>query len=226
MRASGVRNSCDSTARNSSLRRGRRFQLDDRLFVLPGPVVLSKQRVAEDLEQLAVQQQAPFGHRRLPPHDLPEPVERQPCRPGPALDGWHLGESSERVTRHRSAHDRAFEHQRRADDRQAVALVDDHRRSSRGLHQAAARAFGEQARIDAVFPEQRSERREMRQAENHLPVDAEQLHAQPGGLGVFVERRFPEIGAEQRAVHTTSYFFFSGAAGCGGRRSGAREIRP
>jgi len=208
------------------LRRGRRLELRHRVFVLPGAVVLAQQRIPQDLEQAPVQHQAPLRHRRLLPHDFPETVERHAGRSGPALDCRDLRESGERITRDRGAHDLAFEHERSPDDRQAVLLFGEHRGPGKRLLQAAAGALGEQARLEAVFAEQRDERRGMHRAQHHLSVEAEQLHRQPGRLGVPVQRRLPQIGAEEARVHPAAYSSFSGAAGGGARRSGPREIRP
>ena len=153
------------------------MQLADRVLVLPRSIVRLHQRISEDLEQLAVQPEAPRGHRRLRPHDVPEPIEWHPGGLRPLLGGSHLGESRERIARHRGPHDRALEDERGADDGQSVLFTDDHYRAGVGLTQAAARAFDEQTGVESVFPEQCDERRGVRRARTHLRIGAEQLHA-------------------------------------------------
>jgi hypothetical protein len=82
-----------------------------------------------------------------------------------------------------------------------VCFGDDDRRSIAGLPQTAVRAFGEQAGLESIFPEQLDDWSGLHGGQDPALRDPEQFDAQAGHLGIFFQRRLPEIRVEQVLVH-------------------------
>ena len=114
------------------------------------------------------------------------------------LDVGGLAEVDERIAGHGRADDLALQQKRRADNRQAVRLRDDDRRSIVGLREASPGAFGEQAGIVAVLVEQRVERRGRSRPADDLPAHVVQRDGQMGHRAVLLERRLPHGDVEER----------------------------
>ena len=201
------------------LRRIRRFQLCNRRLVLTRAEILPEQRVPKDLKQFAMQSKTPFGHRRLLPCDVPEPIEGNLAGLGPTLNRGYLGEFRESVTGDRGAYDHAVQSQRRADDQQAVGVSADQGRTRAGLLQAQRSAFWKQTSLEPVFLEQGVERHRIFGREHDPPIEIEKLYRESGHGGVFVEDWFPQARAEKSVVHGAALGFCSHCPTFSRRRS-------
>jgi hypothetical protein len=163
---SGVRSSCESTARKLVLRRHldvearrRLLVLEREVFVLMGPAILAQDRVSEYLQQLAVQQQPPLRNRLLLPGQIPQSPEGNPGVPRERGDRRRLREVHERVSGNGRADDLSLQYQRRPDDGETVRRGDNDRGPASGLRETLPRAISQNAWCVTEFLEQGEERR-------------------------------------------------------------------
>ena len=94
-------------------------QLQRRLLGVPPEVILPQQRVAEHLQQLAVEHQPPRRDRLLPSRHGPQFLEGRPALAGEPRDRHRFTKSDQRVAGHTAPDNVPVEQKRDADHRQA-----------------------------------------------------------------------------------------------------------
>lgn len=136
-------------------------------------------------------------HRRLFARDCPKSFKENAGLARQALNLRYLGEIRKRISADGRTHNSAVERERGADDRQSVNLRYNNGGPLLGLSDTAVSAFGKNAGVIPCLVEQLEEWRRMDGAENGALVGVEQPDAKLRGAAIFLQRRLPQVGAEE-----------------------------
>lgn len=158
----------------------------------------------------AVYRKALLGHRTLFPRHLPKAREVEMSFLRDMLDFRKLREIQKDIARHRRADDFAIEHERCAEDPQAMDLRRRHGGPLTGLRQTLDRAFYKEAGVISSVIEELKQRSGV-DPEYDTQIGAEQLDGDMSRGCVLLQRGLPEIGAKEYViwgVHRTALLLY------------------